>query len=48
MGTRYHVVDRSTPDPAFTKLCRQMLDLTGLKVREPWEDYHGEENQDEM
>jgi hypothetical protein len=36
----YHDVGRRDPDPAFTALCRYMLDLTGLKVREVWEGYH--------
>jgi hypothetical protein len=39
------VVDRSAPDPAFMKLCRQLLDLTGLTLRESWEKYHGQEDQ---
>jgi hypothetical protein len=38
----YHVVDRWLPDPAYTALCRYMLDLTGLKTQKVWEEYgHG-------
>ncbi len=31
-----------TPNPAYTALCRYMLDLTGLKTRKAWEEYHSE------
>ena len=37
---RYHVVDRWMPEPAYEKLCRHMLDLTGLNVRGKWAEYH--------
>lgn len=39
----YHVVDRWDPNPAYTSLCRAMLDLTGLKTRKTWEEYHPNE-----
>jgi hypothetical protein len=41
-GGLYHIVHRSEPDPAYTALCRSMLDLTGLKTRKAWEEYHSE------
>jgi hypothetical protein len=37
---RHHIVDRWSPEPAYTTLCRYMLDLTGLKVQKAWEEYH--------
>jgi hypothetical protein len=37
---RYHVVDRWMPDPAYKKLCRHMLDLTGLNVQGNGAEYH--------
>jgi hypothetical protein len=40
-GGKYHVVDRWMPDPAYAELCRYMLDLTGIKVGEAWDGYHG-------
>ena len=36
----YHIVDRWEPDPAYTALCRSMLDLTGLKTQKTWAEYH--------
>jgi hypothetical protein len=39
-GGRYHIVRRVLPDKAYTKLCRRMLELTGLEMREAWEGYH--------
>jgi hypothetical protein len=36
----YPVVDRHEPDPAYTALCRSMLDLTGLQTQEAWDGYH--------
>ena len=42
-GGKYHIVDRSNPDPGYEKLCRYMLDLSGLDVKETWEEYHGED-----
>ncbi len=39
-GGTYHVVDRQMPDPAYNKLCRHMLDLTGLDVQKAWNRYH--------
>jgi hypothetical protein len=45
---KYHVVDRWRADPAYETLCRQILDLTGLKIREAWDKYHGEDGQSEM
>ena len=32
-GGSYHLVDRWMPEPAYEKLCRYMLDLTGLTVK---------------
>jgi MFS family permease len=45
---KYHVVDRWDADPAYTKLCRQMLDLSGLKTHKAWEKYHAHDDQPEM
>ncbi|MFI5456796.1 MAG: hypothetical protein ACHRXM_15220, partial [Isosphaerales bacterium] len=42
-GGTYHVVDRQMPDPAYEKLCRHMLDLTGLDVQKAWDGYHSSE-----
>ena len=42
-GGTYHVVDRWMPDPAYEKLCRHMLDLTGLDVQKAWTGYHTSE-----
>jgi hypothetical protein len=39
----YHAVVRSDPDPTYEKLCRHMLDLTGLDVQKAWDDYHSSE-----
>jgi hypothetical protein len=39
-GGAYHIVERQELSPAFEKLCRQMLALTGLKVQSAWRDYH--------
>ncbi len=44
----YHIVRRELPDPAYTKLCGHMLDLTGLKIRDIWEEYHANEDDSEM
>jgi hypothetical protein len=41
--TRYHVVDRKEPDRTYEELCRSMLELSGLRVRAVWEDYHSTE-----
>ncbi len=40
----YHVVDRQLPDPPYSKLCRYMLNLTGIKMREAWKGYHTKES----
>jgi hypothetical protein len=37
---KYHVVDRWNADLAYVELCRQMLDLTGLKLQKAWAKYH--------
>jgi hypothetical protein len=47
-GGVYHLVDRLDPDPEYTKLCHQMLSLTGLKMQEAWEGYHPTDDQPEM
>ena len=40
-GGAYHIVERGQPaGPTYTKLCRHMLDLTGLKTRATWDEYH--------
>ena len=39
-GSRYHVVERWMPDPAYARLCRYMLDLTGMNVEKAWDRYH--------
>jgi hypothetical protein len=39
-GGTYHLVDRWMPEPAYEKLCRHMLDLTGLDVQKSWARYH--------
>jgi hypothetical protein len=43
----YHAVTRRLPGPAYTKLCRHMLDLTGLKI-EVFAEYHSNDDQAEM
>lgn len=45
-GGKYHIVDRSLPDPAYERLCRHMLELSGIDVKEAWEEYHGEDTID--
>jgi hypothetical protein len=40
---KYHVVDRLDADPAYEKLCWYMLSLSGLDVKEAWEEYHGDD-----
>jgi hypothetical protein len=40
---KYHIVDRLDPDPEYEKLCRYMLDLSGIDIREAWAAYHGED-----
>ena len=45
---KYHVVRRVLPDRAYTKLCGDMLDLTGLKIRDVWEEYHPNNDEAEM
>ena len=45
---KYHVVDRWEPDPAYAKLCLNMLDLTGLKVQKTWRKYHANNELPEM
>ncbi len=45
---KYHIVSRRLPDPPYTKLCGHMLDLTGLKIRDVWEEYHANEDESEM
>ncbi len=47
-GGTYHIVRRILPEPAYTKLCWQMLDLTGLSLREVWVGYHGYDDCREM
>jgi hypothetical protein len=47
-GGTYHIVERVLPNPAYTELCRHMLDLTGLKIRGAWEGYHPSDTQPEM
>jgi hypothetical protein len=47
-GGEYHIVDRRMPDQAFTTLCRQLLDLTGLKMQDTWQEYHLDDLQPEM
>lgn len=37
---KYHQVVRIRPDPSYAELCRQMLELTGLKTKATWEGYH--------
>jgi hypothetical protein len=44
----YHLVTRVLPDPSFTKLCRHILELTGLKFQESWAGYHDNDDQPEM
>jgi hypothetical protein len=44
----YHIVRRMMPDRAYTELCGHMLDLTGLKIRAIWEEYHPNNNESEM
>jgi hypothetical protein len=44
----YHIVRRELPDPAYTKLCSHMLDLTGLRIRDIWEEYHANEDESKM
>jgi hypothetical protein len=39
-GGKYHVVDRVDADPNYEKLCLYMLRLSGLGVKEAWEEYH--------
>jgi hypothetical protein len=36
----YHIVDRWWADPAYSKLCRYMLGLSGLQIGKQWELYH--------
>jgi MFS family permease len=45
---KYHVVDRWDTGPAYTKLCRQMLDLSGLKTQKACKKYHAHDDQPEM
>ncbi len=45
---KYHIVRRVLPDRAYTKLCGHMLDLTGLKIRDVWEEYHANNDEGEM
>ncbi len=40
---RYHVVERADADRNYEKLCWFMLRLSGLKVREAWVDYPGDD-----
>ncbi len=47
-GGKYHIVNRVIPDPAYATLCRQILDLTGLKMREAWEGYDPKDDEPEM
>jgi hypothetical protein len=44
----YHVVARVLLDRAYTELCQQVLNLTGLKLGEVWEGYHPSHDQPEM
>lgn len=39
---RYHIVSRSDSDADYEALCRFILGLSGLDVREAWAEYHGE------
>jgi hypothetical protein len=41
-GGRYHVVDRSDPNPEYEKLCKFILDLSGLDIKKAWETHHCE------
>jgi hypothetical protein len=41
---KFHIVRRVLPDPAYTKLCGHMLDLSGLKIREVWGEYHANDD----
>ena len=43
----YHGVPRILPDPAYTRMCHHILDLTGLEIR-VWSEYHSNEDEPEM
>jgi hypothetical protein len=43
----YHAVSRVLPDPAYTKLCHHVLDLTGLKIQ-VFAEYHPNDDEAEM
>ncbi len=47
-GGKYHMVRRVLPGIAYTKLCRQMLKLSGLGVGDAWEGYHANDVEPEM
>jgi hypothetical protein len=39
---RYHIVERLDADPGYERLCKYILDLSGLKISEAWAEYHVE------
>ncbi len=41
-GGRYHVVDRSDPEPEYEKMCKFLLGLSGIDIRKAWAEYHDE------
>lgn len=46
-GKRYHVVDRDEPRPDYQKLCKFMLELSGLDVGKTWAHYHGQDEKED-